>query len=152
MEKKKSILVEISVDTIKETLQKEIKSEHAPIIANAIIEQLSRTEVGMEDLYFALQGVVREFKYKILDEVWVRFDQLPSWRMDKVAMKTEGLIVRDTYVKCTVTDINPFSRTCYSIEYKCIKNTETDVSTDTFVAAEVGIAGLYSEEENLFPV
>lgn len=146
MNKKDHILVKVSVNGIREGLVKIISSEHAQLIANVIIEQLSYTEIGLNKLHVALSGIPYTYKCNPLDEVWVSLDYLPNWRMDKPAMEKAG-ILKKNYVKCTVTEIHPHKKECYNLRFNLIKPGESEISTDEYTVQEDGILDQYPEME-----
>lgn len=151
MSKKTHINVEVQVDSIKQGLSKVIKSEHAPVIVNAIIKHLEKTEIGLEDLYHSLMGVERVLKYKVLDEVWAHTNNLPSWRIDKVKSAAAGLIVKETFIKCKIIEIDPCARSCYKLEFECIPTGKDEKGMEDWWLPPSLISGQYIEEEDLLP-
>jgi hypothetical protein len=149
MSKKETVVVEVSVASIKQAFEKVINSKHAPIIVDAIVKHLQESELGLEDLYHSLLGAERSFKYKPLDKVWISLDHLPSWRIDKDKSLQAGLIEKERFIKCTIIDINPLSRSCYKIEFVAIATGKDETGLQEYPVSEAAIYG--REEEELLP-
>lgn len=151
MIKRDHIFVKITVEEIKEALHKVIKSEHAHLISNTIVEQLSFTEVGIDKLYLSLNGIKQSYKYNVLDEVWVKVDQLPSWRMNKDIMKENGMIFND-YIKCMITAIHPNKGHCYVVRFEVMKDSTKEKSFEEYDIREDAIQKQHPElEGDLLP-
>jgi hypothetical protein len=150
-QKSKSIMIEVTEDSIKRSLLRIIKSEHAPIIVDTVIKHLVTTEIGMEDLYYSLQGEERVFSYNIMTEVWVPFDRLPSWRIDKAKTTAKGLVYRDLYLKCKIAEINPLTRSCYRLMFNCVPTGNEEVSVQEYWVDANAIHSAHMEEDDLLP-
>ena len=135
MQKKEHINIRVSLEELRAGLQKMIRSEHSSLISKVIIDNLSVTEVGLQQLYRAMSGVSEKFKYKTLDEVSVKYDALSTWRMDKEKMKEANLIFQD-HVNGTVTEVDPQRSQPYHINYECIDSKGARSKEDSWVSEE----------------
>jgi len=121
--------IEFSKKDLKQALRGVITSPHRENIVNAIIDTCTLTE-EIENLALALMGIKREFPFKILDEVWIKINALPTWRMDKSRMRKENLVFKDlvkgTVVKSTDSNQNVFTVEFLSIDLNNqVKKSET---------------------------
>ena len=132
MPKKEYINVQISVEELRAGLQKLIRSEHSFLISETIINHLAGTPVGLARLYQSMAGVRKTFKFKPLDEVYVDFHSLSTYKMDKDKMIASGLIVKD-FVLCTVAEVSPFTDYPYKVKYTYIKPDGTKEVDDSWV-------------------
>jgi hypothetical protein len=120
MSKKTEISISVTVNEIRAGLQKLIGSEHSQVITEAIIENLAETEVGLIQLYRAMSGIKDSVPFRVMDEVWVNFDSLPTWRMDRDKMgASPGLIFKDR-LRCTIGDINLQKADSIYVKYRII--------------------------------
>lgn len=128
----KDVTITVTIDQIKQALQKLIKSEHSKLIANVIVDNLSVTDRGLSQLYNAFTGVQDICPYKIGQEVLVDVHALSSWRFDKKAMKDANIIINDK-IKCSITDIDMLRNTCIHVKYTylTIKQNIDDIHEDT---------------------
>lgn len=106
--KKKYIELKISVEQLENILIKSIKlnTPHRELIAKTILHSLSHTEMGMTHLYNAFVGIEYHYHVKIGDRVLVKFENLPTWRMNKDHTQEAGLLIKGEYMMGVVSDIN----------------------------------------------
>lgn len=113
---KTHINVKISVSEIRAGLKKLIRSEHSELISEMIVSNLAETEEGLSQLYLAMSGVRVQFRFKVFDEVWVKFSSLATWRMDKEKMQAADLMFKGM-VKGTIVEMNPHKTLPYKVKY-----------------------------------
>jgi hypothetical protein len=131
------ITVKIARSEIQKMLTALINSPHKEIMAKAICEGLAGTEMGLQNLYSALQGIDRVFKYKVGEVVLMKENSMYSWRVDKPKMIDNGMIRPDGYVQATVVSIHPHRSNPYTLSYKYINKDNGAIETnDTTPATE----------------
>jgi hypothetical protein len=110
--------IKVSKDEIKKELLKYFNPEkkNVSLILNIIITHLCTTDVGLEALYKALNGVEMFAKFKIDEEVLVKRASTHYWRMDDELCYQKGVMIND-YVKATITGIDLTKSRCYSLRY-----------------------------------
>lgn len=117
-EQKKYITINVSVDSLKNTLKKLLtKSAHSNLIADVIINSLEHSEVGLEHLHNAFSGIEPHTVLKIGDDVLVSFSDLHTWRMNKTNMIAAGLIKKGNMVQAEVLDIDLYKSASIQISY-----------------------------------
>jgi len=88
------IEVKVTVESIRDSLRKRIVSENSKLITDVIISNLSVTEVGIKQLFKALNGIEESVPYKVGDFVMVKIEPLYGWKFDKDKTKEAGLIIQ----------------------------------------------------------
>lgn len=150
--KKDHIMVKVAIDTIKKMLFDRLEgSMHTRrIIADAVVENLVETEVGLEQIYMAMQGIEIQIPFAVGDRALVPFDSLATWRLDLDKTQEAGLLVKGCVV-AEITEINPRKAQPIYVKYKAVKKNGTEPEEDTWIlkASDVTIANeeLPDEEE-----
>jgi len=121
MVKKESVQVTVTLDEIRAGLQKLIRSDHSRAITDVILGNLALSEIGLEQLYKAFNGIVPVCKFKVLDEVYVDMSVCASWQFDKEKMKDAKMIFKG-HIKAQITEINIYKRQPLRLSYKYIDN------------------------------
>lgn len=143
MEKKKNITINISTEEIRDWLKRGLVSDHSDLIASVIVEHLSATEVGLEHLYKALNGIKVEPKFKIGQKVWVFYDYCHTWKMHRGNMKEANLVFGEN-IKGEVIDIDMTQKSMYKVKYLIIDSNghQEEIKTD-FEERHVSIVDMY---------
>lgn len=115
MSQKTHIDIKVTLDELRLSLQKLIKSEHSSLITEVIVNNLKTTEVGLEHLYKSFSGMKVVPKFKVLDEIYVKYQYLGSWRNDKNTMIEHNMLFKD-HVKAVVIGIDMTKN--YSVQIK----------------------------------
>ena len=119
--KKTHIDVKVSIESIRDSLRKKIVSEHSHLIADVIMGNLVKTEIGLEMLFKALNGVITTPKYKIGDWILADYNSLYTWQFDK--NKSEELLIQGK-MRAQIREIDIFMPNPYKIGYKAFKSEE----------------------------
>lgn len=117
----KVVDIQITEEDIKSLLLSLLNSKNAPLIADVIIGNLGETEVGLNQLYSAINGIIKPVKFKPEDEVFVKPDALYSWEFDKPAMDAAGMFYNGL-MRARVTKINQYKKNRITLKYTYIKN------------------------------
>ena len=124
---KEYVDVRVSTAQIKRTLRDMLlNNPHRELIASTIVDNLSETEVGLAHLYNALSGVKPTVHVKVGDDALVKFDNLPTWRMDRTKMEESGQMEKG-HVRVSVKEINLQRRESIIIEYTSYKADSQEV-------------------------
>jgi hypothetical protein len=98
------------------------------MITDVIMGNLDKTEIGLEMLFKALNGVITTPKYKIGDWVLADCDVLYSWNFDKI--KTESLLIQGR-MRAQIRSIDMFQPNPYTVGYRAFKGEELkDLQSD----------------------
>lgn len=118
---KEYVDVRVSTAQIKRNLRDMLLSNpHRELIASTIVDNLAETEVGLAHLYNALSGIKPTVHVKLGDDALVKFDNLPTWRMDRTKMEESGQMEKG-HVKVSVKEINLQRRESIIVEYTSYK-------------------------------
>jgi len=130
----KKINIEITYRDIEILLLNNLKdSPNKKLITKTIVNHLGATDMGIECVYKSFLGIDRKFDYKIGQEVWVKFDILPSWRINLDKMKEEKRIFQEQ-IRAHITEIVPLNRSCYRIEYDYIDKEDKEVKDQCLIS------------------
>jgi len=132
---KKHINLNMSTDELKEILSAHIVPPYSNMIAETIIDGLSNTDRGLYHLIRALLGKKYVPKFKVLDKVLVRADQLATWRYNLDEMKSKDIIVKD-YIEAQITEVNIHKTAMYEVKYICVMTNTHTFTEDTYLVAE----------------
>lgn len=99
--------IRVTTEQIKKTLKDMIKQDnpHRNLIVDIIIDGLGETEIGLSLLYNSFSGVAPSVHVKVGDDVLVKYENLPTWRMNRDKME-EANQMEKGFVKCVVNEIN----------------------------------------------
>jgi len=130
----KKINIEITDRDIEILLLNNLKdSPNKKLITKTIVNHLGTTDMGIECVYKSFLGIDRKFDYKIGQEVWVKLDILPTWRMNLDKMKEEKRIFQEQ-IRAFITEIVPLNRHCYRIEYEYLDKEDKEVKDQTQIS------------------
>ncbi len=125
------INLKVKTEDVRAGLQKVIRSEHAHLISNVIIEHLGLTGLGVEHLILALSGIEVTPRFKVLDKVYVKFDSLPTWRMNKEKMIANKMIIKDC-IEATVVEVDMLVKSPYKLTYNFMHNSDDEIHKDNY--------------------
>ena len=118
MSKKKILNYQVTEGELKRTLRTILNTPYSTLIANVIIDNLAESPVGLVQFTKALSGVSSEIPFKVLEDVWVPYESLATWRLNKQAMGDNDMIIRG-YVKCSIVEIHPTKLESIRVKYLC---------------------------------
>jgi hypothetical protein len=127
------MVFEVNNPSIKAALGEVIVSPHKQLIVDTIFK-LARTRDQSHQLMHALMGVKIEFPFKILDNVFVRVSDLPTWRMNTRRMREKGLIVQNK-VKAQVIKVTQSSDYDFEVTFLMYSTSEDKLVNETFVVS-----------------
>lgn len=136
MKNETHISIEVSIESIRDSLRKKIISEHSQLIADVIIGNLKNTECGTEQLFKALNGIGDTPKYKVGDDVLVDMNALYTWQFDKDA--TEKLAIKGK-IKAKILSIDLFKRSSYEVSFKACQIKDSELKEFTSMVNEARI-------------
>ena len=134
---KTHIKIEVAIDDIRANLQKMIRSDYSPLIAEIIITNLLKTEEGVRQLYLAMSGVKVCAKFKVLDKVLVKLDALATWLMDKDKTRERGFTFKEK-MKCVISEVDMTASLPYCVSYTYIASSGQE-EKDTYWLDEKSI-------------
>jgi hypothetical protein len=132
----KPIKIEITEDILKKMLSKHIiESPNKKIIVDIIFKNIyaNTNEIGVTNLYHALQGVTRELKdygFKLNEAVLVKFSNLYTYQLNTEMMEDLGIIIKGNIV-ATIIDYDNTRADSINIKYVSYdSNGKKKVSSD----------------------
>lgn len=128
-------MISVSASEIEDWLVNNISDKNKKLIAKVIIQNLKTTEVGIEQLYKAINGMERKYKFAKGQEIWINYDKTYNWRYDKDKMIQANLIYQDK-VKATIIDIRPWLKEPYRISYKYIEKTDNNIHPEEQISEQ----------------
>ena len=132
---KNHININLTGEELKDIFSAHLVQPYNKLVAEVVVEALSKTDMGLYHLVRALLGKSYIPKYKVLDKVLVKADQLATWRYNTDEMRKQDLIVKD-YVEAQITSIDIYKKTMYEIRYTCIMNNSPEFAEDSYQVAE----------------
>ena len=121
----RKINIEVTIEEIAYMLRKSLKdSEQAKTIADVIMLQLTDNNFGLTQLYKAFNGIKPECNFKIGDQVWVKFGNLPTWRMNLSLMEDSDLMNKG-HLKVLITNIDLKVEQCLTVTFDYYEKTAT---------------------------
>lgn len=125
MAKKEKFEVKITTEELRLNLRDILSgSRFSSLVADVIVDNLSETEIGLEQLYKALGGTRPKAKFKVLDNVLIDMNALPTWRTDKEA--TAKLLFQGRMKGC-ISEINLQKKCAYKVEYAYIEEGSSEI-------------------------
>ena len=108
---------------------------HCDIIAKVIVENLAKSQVGIDQLIKSFMGIEPKALFNVGDKVWVNVKHLPQWRMNLGAMREKGMIFQDC-LECTILEIDLYTYSSLSIEYTMIESDGTETTSTYTITQE----------------
>lgn len=109
----------ITNQQLQDLLEITLSSNHCKLISTVIMAHLETTPNGMEQFAMSLMGIAPTVTLKPLDEVYVNFNHLQTWRMNKSQMMEAGYLFKDK-VRCTVIETNVYQIEPIHVRYVSI--------------------------------
>jgi hypothetical protein len=121
-----------------------ITSAYSDLITDIIIGNLGETNNGLEQLYQAMSGISFKPKYKVGDEIFVRLEDVGSWRIDVPKTKSEGLLLgNDDLLKGQISHINVYHMYPYTVSVSLVGTGSASVTVQSILLEEKSI--IYEE-------
>jgi hypothetical protein len=120
--------IKLTAQEIKDMLLVHIKSPHSKLVADIIIGNLAETEVGLKQLFMAMQGVFKPVEFEVGQAVFVKPHNLYDWRFNKDLMAAHGYLVNGL-VPGVITEINPHKEKRVTVSYNYIDKEKGDKDT-----------------------
>lgn len=89
------------------------------LLAKVICENIAGTECGLDNLYLAMNGVERTYKYRVGESVLIHKDYCYSWKTDFDKMVETEMMIND-HVKAEIVAIHTYRNAAYEVKYKYI--------------------------------
>jgi len=97
--------VSLPTEDLKKALESVLNSKHSKLISEMIIQHLSKTPKGCAHLYMALTGLTETIPFDIDDDVFIKKEHIPGWRINKDFF-IEGVNMFNDLIPARVTDID----------------------------------------------
>lgn len=142
----KKINVEITDNDIKEMLRKNIVMPKASKFVDLLVGHICKERTSMEQIYKAMLGIYPEFKYKTGDWVYVKWDNIATWRVNKELTMALPGVKNNEFIPCLIYDIDTYGEVPYKIKYQSVKSGETNACEQEYYVLE---SAIHSKVENL---
>ena len=119
MNKDKILTMEIPANLLIQRLSglfEKAGEPNAGLLADIIVSNLNKTEVGIKHLVMGLWGITPKTDYRAGDTIKMNIKYLPKWRYDLPAMEKDSLIV-DECVTAVIVDIDMYKKESLNISY-----------------------------------
>ena len=140
----KKINVEITDSDIKEMLRKNIVMPKASRFIDLLVGHICKDKTSMEQIYKALLGIYPEFKYKTGEWVYVHYNNIATWRVDKEATLALPGTKNMELIPCQIYEIDTYGEAPYKIKYQTVKDDKP--SKQEYYVSE---SYIHSKVENL---
>lgn len=124
------MVFEVNNQSIKAALGEVIVSPHKQLIVDTIFK-LTKTTDQSHQLMHALMGVKIEFPFKVLDSVFVKVNDLPTWRMNTRKMREKGLIFQEK-VKAQILRVSTSNDCEFEITFLMYSNSEDKIINEIY--------------------
>ena len=135
------INVEVTDKDIKEMLRKNIVMPKASRFIDLLVGHICKERTSMEQIYKALLGIYPEFKYKAGDWVYVKWDNIATWRVDKEPTMSLPGVKNNEFIPCLIYDIDTYGEVPYKIKYQSVKSGDTKGCEQEYYVVESAIQG-----------
>ena len=95
--------ISLSKNIVQTIVEKHLVHEHSELLAKVIIDNLSTSERGMENMLLALQGVVttlESYELTIGSIINVKPAHLNNWKFDEPEMEKAQIILNNSIGLC----------------------------------------------------
>ena len=126
-----NVQIEISTAVLKKQMEMIIDHPFKALIADAIVESLTYSEMGIQNLMTAFVGYVRDLQaegYKIGIEYDVGTGAFGTWAWDEATMEERQLILNKT-IRAVIKDVCPYKERCIHVRYSYLKDNDPLVHT-----------------------
>ena len=135
------INVEVTDKDIKEMLRKNIVMPKASRFIDLLVGHICKERTSMEQIYKALLGIYPEFKYKTGDWVYVKWDNIATWRVDKDLTLALPEVKNNEFIPCFIYDLDIYGEVPYKIKYQSVKSGDTKGCEQEYYVVESAIQG-----------
>lgn len=140
----KKINVEITDSDIKEMLRKNIVMPKASRFIDLLVGHICKEKTSMEQIYKALLGIYPDFKYKTGEWIYVHYNNLATWRVDKEATLALPSTKNMELIPCKIYEVDTYGEIPYKIKYQAVKDDKP--SEQEYYVSE---SYIHSKVENL---
>lgn len=138
------INVEVTDKDIKEMLRKNIVMPKASRFIDLLVGHICKDKTSMEQIYKAMLGIYPDFKYKAGDWVYVHYNNLATWRVNKEATLALPGVKNMELIPCQIYEIDIYGEVPYKIKYQAVKDDKPS-EQDYYVVESY----IHSKVENL---
>lgn len=138
------INVEITDKDIKEMLRKNIVMPKASRFIDLLVGHICKDKTSMEQIYKGLLGIYPDFKYKVGEWVYVKYNNLATWRVDKEATLALPGTKNMELIPCQIYEVDTYGEVPYKIKYQAVKDDKP--SEQEYYVSE---SYIHSKVENL---
>jgi hypothetical protein len=131
----KKVNIEMSEEDIRELLIPLLLVREPEQFATLLLGHV-KTDIGLIQIYRALQNLYPVLKYKVGDAIYVRLEYLATWRYDKTATYDLPGTLEGTYIPCQIISCDAYSASPYTVEYTVKREGKTDAEKDSYAIAE----------------
>jgi len=128
IKKIKSVDIKLTTEELTQMLHMQLKSPHSKLIADIIIGNLAETEVGLKQLFMAMQGIFKPVEFTIGQSVLIKPEKLYDYRFNTQMMIDEGYFVNGL-MPGLVKDVREHRDKRITFEYKYIDKDKSDKHT-----------------------
>lgn len=144
----RTINVTITEEEFKQLLSKHIIISNKDRFVNLLSGILCKDAYSMSTIYKAMLDIYTVLKYKKGEFVYVKYDYLATWRINKDAtLKLPGVI--DNNIPCEITSINEYNELSYNIKYLAVKEGETTPVEQEYMISDNAIVGKVENVEQV---
>lgn len=140
------INVEITDKDIKEMLRKNIVMPKASRFIDLLVGHICKDKTSMEQIYKGLLGIYPDFKYKVGEWVYVKYNNLATWRVDKEPTLALPGTKNMELIPCQIYEVDTYGEVPYKIKYQAVKEKEGKSSEQEYYVSE---SYIHSKVENL---
>lgn len=140
--------IDINVNVSKDELIKIMEGvlsahPHNTILARVIVNNLTKSPVGISQLVKGLVGLETTTYFKVDDVITVPFNKLPTWRLNENRMREEGMLFQGR-IEATILNVDLYDSSPLTIEYEMYDN-DNKRTKDNF---RIGLDKVYLSDKN----
>jgi uncharacterized protein YqfB (UPF0267 family) len=109
------------------------------LLAKVICENIAGTECGLNNLYLAMNGLEKNYKYRVGDIVSINKSNLYHWKLNDDAMSDSGMMINNQ-IRAEIVEIHPHKNAPYQVKYKYIHRDDNKIAEQE---------GIFVEESSL---
>lgn len=144
----RKIHIDITDDEFKQLLSKYIVIPNKDKFVDLISGHLCKDSFTMGQVFKAMLGIYSTLNYKEGQYVYVPFDRLATWRVDKdLTLKLPGVV--GDQIPCFIKKVEPFSETPYSVVYQAVRTAASLPEEQDYMVTEQGISGKVENIEDV---
>lgn len=142
----KEITIKITDQDLKQMLKKYIVIPNSDKFLDLLTGHICKDRTAMEQIYKAVLGTYPTFNYKVGDFVYVDFNNLASWRVDKELTLQMPGILDGKYIPCKIISVDFFIEQPYSVSYSAMKIGDKEPCAQEYMIPE---SFIYNKVDNL---